>query len=297
MQIVGCYKMSVIDEKIFARLISDFTGIKVTDILKYAASNNITNIIEHPDILDKTDKQRDKINDLRELFRHYVVLKEDLTHFKMNNSDVAGEFIKNYYFSYKDREVFSAFYLDSGNNIIAMSTISDGVANECPVYVGKIVKEALLHDSVSVIVAHNHPGGTLKPSREDLFATSKLTEALKLFKITLQDHFIVTDKGFYSLAENDEVNRFNSKVMSTRDLMREESDELEPFDLVTASIKGHSKTVKFLLENGVNPNGLNGEALKQAQHLGHKDIVNTLISKGANIQNLEIENHAEGMER
>jgi len=69
------------------------------------------------------------------------------------------------------------------------------------VYPREIVKSALLYDSSSVILAHNHPGGSLAPSPEDVAVTKLIGDALATLKIDIVDHIIVGDDKFISFCE------------------------------------------------------------------------------------------------
>jgi DNA repair protein RadC len=64
-----------------------------------------------------------------------------------------------------------------------------------------ILKKALQQNAVSIIVCHNHPSGNLRPSRADELLTQKLKEAALLLDITMLDHIIVSDQGYYSFAD------------------------------------------------------------------------------------------------
>jgi DNA repair protein RadC len=67
----------------------------------------------------------------------------------------------------------------------------------------KLVCALALHSlSSAVVIAHNHPSGNLKPSRNDFAITIKVQEALKLIDVDLLDHFIITDNGYLSFAES-----------------------------------------------------------------------------------------------
>ena len=64
------------------------------------------------------------------------------------------------------------------------------------------VKGAIIANSHALIIAHNHPGGSLTPSREDLDTTDTLIKAGDLLGVKLVDHIIVSSNGLYSLREN-----------------------------------------------------------------------------------------------
>jgi DNA repair protein RadC len=64
-----------------------------------------------------------------------------------------------------------------------------------------ILKRALEEDAVSLILCHNHPSGSLKPSRADEELTRKIKEAATYFDIKVLDHLIVSEDGYYSFAD------------------------------------------------------------------------------------------------
>ena len=64
-----------------------------------------------------------------------------------------------------------------------------------------VKKKALEKNAVSLILCHNHPTGSLKPSRADEELTHKIKEASKYFDIKVLDHLIVSEEGYYSFAD------------------------------------------------------------------------------------------------
>ncbi len=69
------------------------------------------------------------------------------------------------------------------------------------VHPGEVFKAAILSNAVSIVVAHNHPGGSLKPSPDDIKTTEMLIAAGALLNIPLLDHVIVSVNGYHSLRE------------------------------------------------------------------------------------------------
>ena len=65
-----------------------------------------------------------------------------------------------------------------------------------------ILKKALEENAVSIILCHNHPSGSLRPSRADEVLTEKIKNAALLFDIKLLDHIIVSKEGYFSFADN-----------------------------------------------------------------------------------------------
>ncbi len=99
------------------------------------------------------------------------------------------------------KEVFTAIYLDSSHAIIDSEIIAEGTINVNTIYPRELVKRALELNSSALIVAHNHPSGSLQPSDQDRHLTSTLCLGCSLMQIQLLDHLIIGD-GFYSFADN-----------------------------------------------------------------------------------------------
>jgi DNA repair protein RadC len=99
-------------------------------------------------------------------------------------------------------EGFKMLFLDNRNQLIAMETLKNGTVNQTIVFPRKIVERALYHHAVGVLIAHNHPSGSLEPSQEDQEVTKDIREALKTVDITLLDHIIIGGNEFFSFREN-----------------------------------------------------------------------------------------------
>ncbi|NQU77725.1 DNA repair protein RadC [Candidatus Falkowbacteria bacterium] len=99
-------------------------------------------------------------------------------------------------------EGFMMLFLDNRNQLIAMETLKNGTVNQAIVFPRKIVERALYYNAVGVLVAHNHPSGSLEPSQEDQEVTKDIREALKTVDITLLDHIIIGGNEFFSFKEN-----------------------------------------------------------------------------------------------
>lgn len=94
-----------------------------------------------------------------------------------------------------------AILLDVQHQVIDCKTITCGTLSEAAVYPREVVKLALEHHASSLILAHNHPGGTAQPSPGDLSMTRSLAEALSLVDVTLLDHIIVAGPHTLSIRE------------------------------------------------------------------------------------------------
>lgn len=102
-------------------------------------------------------------------------------------------------------EEFKTVFLDGRNQLITVETLKTGTVNRSVVYPRKVVERALYNHATGVIIAHNHPAGTLKPSEDDSTITKAIKDALKTVDITLLDHIIVGDNDYYSFRNNNGV--------------------------------------------------------------------------------------------
>ena len=91
--------------------------------------------------------------------------------------------------------------LNASGKVVRRATIAEGDVNAVHFPIRKLVEEALACKAVSVILAHNHPGGTMAPSQEDLDATKAAKAALETVGIRLLDHLIVSGDNYCSLRE------------------------------------------------------------------------------------------------
>ncbi len=76
-----------------------------------------------------------------------------------------------------------------------------GTVDQAPLYIRNIIRKALLFGATSIIVSHNHPSGSVKPSEDDIDMTKKLSTACHYMQIRLVDHIIVTPKRYFSFKE------------------------------------------------------------------------------------------------
>ncbi len=98
-------------------------------------------------------------------------------------------------------EVFAVLYLNRANKINHFQIISEGGITGTVADPRIILRKALEEDAVNLILCHNHPSGSLKPSRADEQLTTKIKEAARFLDITVLDHIIVSEDGYYSFAD------------------------------------------------------------------------------------------------
>ena len=98
-------------------------------------------------------------------------------------------------------EEFWILYLNNSNKIIKSSQLSKGGITGTLVDVRLVFKDAIQLSAVGIILAHNHPSGTIKPSQADIQLTKKLKQAGDSLDIKVLDHLIVTEKSYFSFAD------------------------------------------------------------------------------------------------
>ena len=99
-------------------------------------------------------------------------------------------------------EEFWILFLNKSNRVISKMKLSQGGVSGTVTDVRMIMKKALEHLASGIVVCHNHPSGNLNPSESDIQITHKVKDAGKLMDIQLYDHLIISDKDYYSFADN-----------------------------------------------------------------------------------------------
>ncbi len=98
-------------------------------------------------------------------------------------------------------EVFAVLYLNRANKIRQLEIVSEGGITGTVADPRIILRKALEQDAVSLVLCHNHPSGSLRPSRADEQLTAKIKSAAALLDITVLDHIIVSEEGYFSFAD------------------------------------------------------------------------------------------------
>lgn len=116
----------------------------------------------------------------------------------------APEAVKQYlalHLARRPYEVFAVLFLDSQNRLIALEELFRGTLGQTSVYPREVAMRALQHHAASVVLAHNHPSGSVEPSAADQSLTQTLRAALALLDIRVLDHVIVGPGAALSMAE------------------------------------------------------------------------------------------------
>ncbi len=99
------------------------------------------------------------------------------------------------------KEVLCVIYLDSSHAILDTETVAEGTINVNTVYPRELIKKALQRNAAALIIAHNHPSGSIVPSSQDMQLTRTLSLLGGMMQIRLLDHIIIGDDSF-SFADN-----------------------------------------------------------------------------------------------
>lgn len=166
--------------RLFSAKLNDFTAIKGLGVAKYA---QLQATLELARRALQEGLRLDDVLDSPMATRKYLQLKlNGLQH-----------------------ESFVVLFLDIQNRLVADEVLFRGTLSEASVYPREVVKSALSHNAAAVILAHNHPSGTARPSKMDHQLTQVLKQALALVDVRVLDHLIVAGAAVYSFAENGEI--------------------------------------------------------------------------------------------
>jgi len=136
---------------------------------------------------------------LPDLWRYYQLARNkprDVIHDRRELADYI-----THLFIGERRELFFLICLDARNNVIQAVKINEGAPDSVGLEPRTVAEAALRCRAKSVVLAHNHPGGSLKPSAADLAVTEQLATALSALDITVLDHLIVADGKHLSFTE------------------------------------------------------------------------------------------------
>jgi DNA repair protein RadC len=178
--------------------LSIMTGIDAEKLRDYIWKYGITELPKVAEGLDITSQQRIRLLLLYEACRR--ISSESRNVVKVTSPDEASQLFMDR-LRYHAVELLMVAYLDGRNHVILVKEMSRGSISETIVNHGMIIRDALNHSAVGVLLAHNHPSGDPSPSHNDKATTERLRDALKLVSISLLDHIIVGDNRFFSFKE------------------------------------------------------------------------------------------------
>ena len=168
-------------------------------------NNSLTMLInsDHRDIVEKGNVSTNTaifLNAMAEMLKRCQkeVLQQKIV---LNEIEISGKYAMDL-LKYETAERFYMFCLDAGSHLIKVIDVAQGSQSRVQIELATVVREALFCRAVSVIFAHNHPGGTLHPSSSDIDLTIRLKEALDTMNINVMDHIITANDQYFSFVKN-----------------------------------------------------------------------------------------------
>ncbi len=131
---------------------------------------------------------------------------------------IMAQDLKNY-----DREVVCVVNLKQNNQPINFNIASMGALTESLVHPREMMKSIILSNAASVILIHNHPSGSLIPSKEDVAMTDRMQQVCQLIGVSVLDHVIIgggNDRSYYSFMENGVLSTAKLRFASSVDELR-----------------------------------------------------------------------------
>ncbi len=118
----------------------------------------------------------------------------------LNTTEEIFSYVQSLYHG-RPYEIFYMISLDAQNRVLHAEVITEGTIDEIAVYPRLVVEAALRQKAYAVILAHNHPGGSVMPSKMDVETTRHIIQALRTVDIPLKDHVIVTNENCLSMRD------------------------------------------------------------------------------------------------
>ena len=116
-------------------------------------------------------------------------------------TDAKDVYEKLHKYANRQQEHFLTITLDGASHIINTRTVFIGTLNQSLVHPREVFADAIADRAAGIIIAHNHPSGTLEASRADVAITQRLMEVSKLVGIELLDHVILSKQGYFSFSD------------------------------------------------------------------------------------------------
>jgi DNA repair protein RadC len=119
----------------------------------------------------------------------------------IRNSEAAVSHLKPSWPDIDHYETSMIVYLNQANVVIGVQRVATGGITGVVMDTRIILQTALLLNACKLVICHNHPSGSIKPSQADENITQKIKAAAAFHEITVQDHIILTNDSYYSFAD------------------------------------------------------------------------------------------------
>jgi len=115
------------------------------------------------------------------------------------------------------RESFHVLFLNSQNAILHEERISMGAPGNVFLSPRQVVEKAFSHSATTLVLAHNHPGGAIKPSDEDIALTREMLFSARLVDIWVREHLIISPVGYFSFMKEGFIAKFEAEFGKFRE--------------------------------------------------------------------------------
>jgi len=152
-----------------------------------------------------------------------VALVQQIARKFLREKIIKGDYVNSFsdaldYFNHamkaSGEEASHVLYLNSQNAILGEERFSSGLPGSVAVSPRRLVESAIKLSATSLVMAHNHPGGSAAPSREDIQATQNLYFSLRFLELSLRDHLIITPEAHYSFYQEGLMAKFEKDFKS-----------------------------------------------------------------------------------
>lgn len=246
------------NKKKFVSIFSYFTKIPERKIVDYLETHTIASLVEHPQSLDITNPQLERINMISDIYK-YCERNKAIKDFNIGDMNTVAQYMRSYFPNLYNKEHLIATFLDDNYGILGTKLISTGTLNASIVHPRDVFREAIAHKSSNIILSHNHPSGSLSPSNEDINITLRIQKVGEALGINLIDHVIVNhSKDFHSFRDNGTISfDIASRVAEKEDLTSYEKREYKEtldnkVNLLNKITKIPKMKLKHLVEDSIH---------------------------------------------
>jgi len=141
------------------------------------------------------------LNEISEITVSYSPKIKNSDRAIITSSQKVYDLVRNNWSEISIREEMKVLFLNRANKALGIYELSKGGISGTVVDVRLLFAAALKSLACGIILIHNHPSGNLKPSDADIKITNKIREGAKLLDLTVYDHLIISDEGYYSFSD------------------------------------------------------------------------------------------------
>ncbi len=206
-------------EKFIKFGLEPFSEIEVLEmLLYYSIPQRDTNVLAHRlldkfgslhGVLDADFNELVEVNGISDVSASLIMFHTELykylrmnqeTDIYLDTSKKVGDFCSKYFYNHTEENLILLSF-DSKLKLKCVDVISKGTEVETAFYPRKIIKAIVKNKTNTVILAHNHPGGSTQPSANDIYITEVLSKMLKGIGVTVSDHIICSGEKFFSFSD------------------------------------------------------------------------------------------------